>query len=92
MKARLLCVIACVLLSMTLSPVAAAEAAARPGTPSGNGKPAPAREPTTASGNESQQTRMKRCNEEAKRKELKGEERRGFMSTCLKGDSPTPVR
>ena len=33
---------------------------------------------------ESQQNRMKRCNVEAKEKELKGDERRAFMSTCLK--------
>lgn len=33
---------------------------------------------------ESQQNRMKRCNAEAKEKELKGDERRAFMSSCLK--------
>jgi hypothetical protein len=33
---------------------------------------------------ESQQGRMKSCNEEAGRKALHGEERRSFMSTCLK--------
>lgn len=33
---------------------------------------------------ESQQNRMKKCNVEAKEKELKGDERRAFMSSCLK--------
>ena len=33
---------------------------------------------------ESQQNRMKRCNAEAKEKELKGDSRRAFMSSCLK--------
>jgi len=31
-----------------------------------------------------QQNRMKACNAEAGRKELRGDERRSFMSTCLK--------
>ena len=33
----------------------------------------------------SQQNKMKTCNVEAKAKELHGDERRAFMSTCLKG-------
>ena len=33
----------------------------------------------------SQQDKMRYCNAEAKRKELHGEERRAFMSSCLKG-------
>ena len=33
----------------------------------------------------SQQDRMKTCNAEAKTKELKGEERKTFMSSCLSG-------
>ena len=32
-----------------------------------------------------QQNRMKSCNEEAGRKNLHGDERRQFMSSCLKG-------
>jgi hypothetical protein len=35
-------------------------------------------------GSHSQQNRMKACNVEAGRKELRGEERRAFMSSCLK--------
>jgi hypothetical protein len=38
---------------------------------------------TSADG--SQQNRMKSCNEEAGRKNLHGDERRSFMSSCLKG-------
>jgi hypothetical protein len=33
----------------------------------------------------SQQEKMKTCNAEAKSKDLHGDERRAFMSTCLKG-------
>ena len=32
-----------------------------------------------------QQNKMKACNSEAGKKALKGDERRAFMSTCLKG-------
>ncbi len=35
----------------------------------------------------SQQQRMKDCNAEAKKKDMKGDERKGFMSSCLKGQS-----
>lgn len=39
-----------------------------------------------ASGNgHSQQNKMKTCNADAKAKDLHGDERRAFMSTCLKG-------
>ncbi len=33
----------------------------------------------------SQQNRMRTCNEEAAKRELHGDERRAFMSSCLKG-------
>ena len=39
-------------------------------------------EPKAAEG--SQQNRMKTCNAEAAKKQLKGDERRAFMSSCLK--------
>ena len=32
-----------------------------------------------------QQEKMRYCNAEAKKKELKGDQRREFMSSCLKG-------
>ena|SRR5688572_10937894 len=34
-----------------------------------------------------QQERMKSCNAQASKKELKGDERKAFMSECLKADS-----
>ena len=33
-----------------------------------------------------QQERMKSCNAQASKKEMKGDERQAFMSKCLKGD------
>jgi uncharacterized protein HemX len=36
-----------------------------------------------------QQERMKSCNAQASKKELKGDERQAFMSECLKGDKLT---
>jgi hypothetical protein len=41
------------------------------------------RAPTAAQS--SQQNKMKTCNAEAGKKGLKGDERRAFMSACLKG-------
>jgi len=55
----------------------AAGAQAAPST-----KEAAADKPLTA-----QQLRMRNCNSEAKAQSLKGDERRAFMSTCLKGGS-----
>ena len=45
---------------------------------------ADAAHPSHASALEGQQNKMKKCNEEAGRKALHGDERRAFMSTCLK--------
>jgi hypothetical protein len=44
--------------------------------------PRPRHEKTA--GEPTQQSKMKSCNEEAGRKELHGDERRAFMSSCLK--------
>ena len=41
------------------------------------------KEPSVAQ--KKQQTRMKECNKQARDKKLKGDERKKFMSTCLKG-------
>ena len=38
-----------------------------------------------ADGKTAQQNKMKTCNADAKTKALKGDERKAFMSTCLKG-------
>jgi hypothetical protein len=46
------------------------------------------KEPTAAQ--KKQQERMKACNERAGDK--KGDERKKFMSTCLKGDQPTQAQ
>lgn len=45
---------------------------------------APAAE-TKADAKPKQQDKMKTCNADAKSKELKGDERKKFMSSCLKG-------
>lgn len=41
--------------------------------------------PATSAAASTQQDRMKACNADAKAKGLAGEERKKFMSTCLKG-------
>jgi uncharacterized protein HemX len=38
-----------------------------------------------------QQERMKSCNAQASKKEMKGDERKAFMSKCLKGDDNKPT-
>jgi hypothetical protein len=45
------------------------------------------KEPAHAASDEagSQQNRMRTCNDEARSRELHGDERRAFMSSCLKG-------
>ncbi len=55
---------------------AAAGAAAAPATPA---------TPATPAAPSAQQDRMKSCNADAKAKGLMGDERKKFMSTCLKG-------
>lgn len=49
----------------------------------GGGARAPARE--AADKPTDQQNKMKYCNAKAAEKQLKGDERRAFMSSCLKG-------
>lgn len=51
-------------------------AAATPATPA---------TPAAPAASSTQQDRMKGCNADAKTKGLKGDERKKFMSTCLKG-------
>src|SRR5688500_9815443 len=38
-----------------------------------------------------QQERMKSCNAQASKKEMKGDERKAFMSKCLSGDDNKPT-
>ncbi len=47
--------------------------------------PAKAEAKSTAAAPVKQQDKMKNCNAEAKTKALKGDERKTFMSACLKG-------
>ena len=48
-------------------------------------KESPKKEPTAAQ--KKQQARMKDCNEQAGAKKMEGEERKKFMSACLKGET-----
>lgn len=52
---------------------------------SGAAAPAVPATPATPAIASAQQDKMKACNAEAKTKELKGDERKKFMSACLKG-------
>jgi hypothetical protein len=46
------------------------------------------KKPTTATPPAGQAEKMKACNKEAAEKQLKGEERKEFMSACLRGSGP----
>ena len=48
-------------------------------------KPDPKAETDARAAHEPQTHKMIRCNEEAGKKQLRGDERRAFMSACLKG-------
>jgi hypothetical protein len=90
-KTKLISLIACALLSVVslASPVAAAnDAEPRPAAqPERPQKPAAPKESGDGPAEGSQQNKMKHCNEEARKKELKGDERRAFMSVCLRHGS-----
>jgi hypothetical protein len=79
LKTKLMCLAACALAALAFPPAAGAQDAPQdePKAEAG-GKGAPRH------GEESQQDRMRRCAHEAKEKELKGDERRSFMSACLR--------
>ena len=49
-----------------------------------------AKAPTEAQ--KKQQERMTACNKEAGEKKLKGDERKKFMNTCLKGSQPSQTK
>lgn len=90
MNTRLLCSIAGAILALCASTTAAANdpPAAAPETDKPKAVAAAKEQPVPVApegGLTTQQNKMKRCNEDAKKKELKGDERRAFMSTCLKG-------
>lgn len=85
MKTKVLCIIAGAVLALSIPISAAAQEGAAKTPPSDPPKTlAAAKETPPAPPAGAQQSRMKHCNEEARKKELKGDERRAFMSTCLK--------
>ena len=86
MKSRLPLVLALAAILFTLPAAAADEADpkvhhAREAKADAHDKEAPKEAPAEGS----QQHKMKVCNVEAGKKSLKGDERRAFMSSCLKG-------
>jgi hypothetical protein len=89
MKTKVACIIAAAALAMSVSSTAAASADDDRTPPTAQTEKAKevvaAKEPASTHVPGPQQMKMKHCNEEAKKKELKGDERRAFMSTCLKG-------
>jgi len=81
-KTKLMCLAACAVAALAFAPGAGAD-----GTSAPQDEPkaeAGAKERSPRPAGESQQDRMRRCAHEAKEKELKGEERRSFMSACLR--------
>ena len=68
------CALACALAAF---PAIATESPPKPMAAPPKVAPAPA--------GETQQDRMRRCNATAKEKALKGDERKSYMSACLKG-------
>lgn len=78
MRNRLHYVLACAIASaLPALPALAADAPPKP-------QPTVTKVPPAPPG-ESQQDRMRRCNATAKEKALKGDERKAYMSACLKG-------
>ena len=85
MNPRVLSIIAGAALAFAASAAAAASDPAKPASETDKPKAvADAKEPAGGHPQGAQQNKMKHCNEEARKKELKGDERRAFMSTCLK--------
>jgi hypothetical protein len=81
-KTKLICLAACAVAALAFAPAAGAQSnGAGPEEPKAE---AGARDPGARHAAESQQDRMRRCAHEAKEKELKGDERREFMSACLR--------
>jgi psiF repeat len=52
---------------------------------------APAPNAASTAAKNSQQEKMTKCSADASAKNLKGDDRKAFMSTCLKSDSGTPA-
>jgi hypothetical protein len=89
MKIKVACVATCAVLALSASSSVVASSDEPAAKPAREAEPpkalVAAKEPTPAHAPGAQQVKMKHCNEEAKKKEMKGDERRAFMSSCLKG-------
>lgn len=88
MKSRLTLILALAAILFTLPAAAAAADEADPKVHHAREAKADAHDkeaPKEAPAEGSQQHKMKVCNVEAGKKSLKGDERRAFMSSCLKG-------
>jgi hypothetical protein len=72
-------------LAFCAAPLHAADKPAAVAEAASDAKPAKGDDQDTPRPRTSQQEKMKTCNAEAKAKDLHGDERRAFMSTCLKG-------
>jgi hypothetical protein len=89
MKMKVACIAACAVFALSAFSSAVASTEEPAVKPAREAEPpkalAAAKESAPLHAPGTQQTKMKHCNEEAKKKELKGDERRTFMSSCLKG-------
>jgi hypothetical protein len=91
MKTKIVCIVAGAILALSMSTTAAAGAGDGTAKAAAETEPVPAKTASAAKETANshtpggQQNKMKHCNESAKKKELKGDERRAFMSACLKG-------
>ena len=72
-------------LAFCAAPLHASEKPATVADAASDTKPAKGEDHDATRPRTSQQEKMKTCNAEAKAKDLHGDERRAFMSTCLKG-------
>lgn len=80
MKSPLLAVALCAALFVPFAPAGAADPAAAATADTPAAATAPVKKKHTA-----QQEKMKRCSQQAKTDALKGDARKKFMSSCLKG-------
>ena len=72
-------------LAQAPAPAAAEKKPAAAAEKKADAKAAAAKPEAKADGKTRQQEKMKACNKEAGEKQLKGDERKKFMSSCLKG-------
>ena len=82
MKKLLSMIVAAMFAAASVTAVAQDKKTDKPKAEKSTKKDAPKKEPTAAQ--KKQQERMKECNLQAEDKKLKGDERKKFMSSCLK--------